>query len=94
MKPTPTPKSRDLNAAELQLVADEGARLLTGQRFSRIVEASERCLLLQGGFTDLALDLTPGFVHACLCTTRKARGEVGPFTMLLRKHVGGSAGPG
>lgn len=90
MKPTPTPKSRDLTAAELQLVADEGARLLTGQRFSRLVESSERCLLFQGGFTDLAVDLTPGFVHACLCTTRRARGEVGPFTMLLRKHVGGA----
>jgi len=90
MKPTSTPKSLDLHAGELALVADEGARLLVGQRFSRIVEASERCLLFQGGFTDLAVDLTPGFVHACLCGTRRARGEVGPFTMLLRKHIGGA----
>ncbi len=90
MKPTATPKSLDLHADELALVADEGARLLCGQRFSRIVEASERCLLFQGGFTDLAVDLTPGFVHACLSGTRRARGEVGPFVMLLRKHVGGA----
>jgi predicted ribosome quality control (RQC) complex YloA/Tae2 family protein len=90
MNPTPTPKSIDLNAAELQLVADEGARLLTGQRFSRLVEASERCLLFCGGFVDFAVDFSPGFVHACLCASRKARGEVGAFTMLLRKHIGGA----
>ncbi|PKN47326.1 MAG: hypothetical protein CVU59_03215, partial [Deltaproteobacteria bacterium HGW-Deltaproteobacteria-17] len=71
-------------------MADECARLLTGQRFSRLVEASERCLLFCGGFVDFAVDFSPGFVHACLCASRKARGEVGAFTMLLRKHIGGA----
>ncbi len=62
--------------------------MLIGQRFSRFAEASEKCLLFSAKTTDFIVDFTPGFVHACLCDSRRTRGAVSPFTMLLRKHIG------
>ncbi len=84
------PKTLDLNAAELAQAVRELDAMLAGKRFSRFVEASPRCLLWLGPACDLAIDCTPGFVHACAVSHRRARGEVSPFTMLLRKHIGGT----
>lgn len=78
--------SLDLNAVEIGDVVNE-LQSFIGKRIARFVEASPTCLLWRGPLHDIAIDCTPHFVHLCATTSRQARGEVTPFSMLLRKYI-------
>lgn len=78
--------SLDLHAVEIADVVNE-LQSFIGKRIARFVEASPTCMLWRGPLYDIAIDCTPNFVHLCATTSRQARGEVTPFSMLLRKYI-------